>query len=340
MCKACANLMSNRRRTYAATATEALQSRHLTITDLQDFEEDYKRAIIESKCPMCRSKLPRTEEDSFRCVENNVRNHEDWAWAHRLLGCYYGQGFGCLPDPKQAFIHFEKAANMGDILEMETLKGSYGLANCYMEGTGVEKSQAKAIHWYKQGANAGFALSEYSLGRIYHSQEKFSDAFRYFELSANQAYDESQSFLADCYERGVGVQPSNQKSMFWNKEAANNGNMVGMANYAVNLMQITKMQNSGEGDLVGKSIIPEVLYWARKSKAAGFEEAETLIRLIETHVSRVCAHCKSILPLSEPLKCARCKAAYYCGKNCQLQHWKRGHQWDCMDANGIKKSRG
>jgi len=337
MCKACANLFSNRLRS-AAAATETLQSpEHLTITDLEDLEEDFKRAIVALKCPLCRSELPLTEEDRFRCVENNVQNHEDWAWAHYKLGCYHDQGIGCLLDPKQAFIYFEKAANMGDI--SETLVASHELGNCYIQGKGVDKSQAKAIHWYKQSANAGFALSHFSLGQIYHSQGKFTDAFRLFELGANQGQNESQCSLAYCYEHGVGVQPSLQKSIFWNKQAANNGNQLAMANYAANILQITAMQNAGKVDLVGKSVIPEALYWARKSKAAGHQEAGTLISQIETGASRACTNCKRILPSSEPRKCSQCKAAHYCGRDCQLQHWKRGHKWDCMDANGIKKSR-
>ena len=340
MCEGCANLLSDRLRS-AVVAGEALQSpEHLTTTDLEDLHDDVKRAIVALKCPLCRSEVPRNDEDRFRCVENNVKIHEDWAWARCRLGCYYDKGIGCLPDPKKAFIHFEKAANMGDV--SQTLLATHELANCYIQGKGVEKSQAKAIHWYKQSSNAGFALSEYSLGQIYNSQGKFTDAFRFFELGAKQGHPESQCCLAYCYERGEGVQPSLQKSMFWNKQASHNGNQVAMANYAVNLMHMhmKEMQNAGKVDLVGKSFIPEALYWARKSKAAGHEKAETLIRQIVTDVSRVCAYCKSILPLSEPLKCSQCKAAYYCGRDCQLQHWKRGHKWDCMDANGIKKSKG
>ena len=343
MCKACANLFSNHHKlgSVNAAAAEALQApEHLPITDLEDLEESFKRAIVALICPMCRSEVPRTEEDRFRCVENNVKNHKDWAWAHFILGCHYNKGIGCIPDPKQAFFYFEKAANMGDVSELETLEAIHELGNCYIRGTGVEKSQAKTIHWYKQSANAGFALSHYALGRIYYDQRKFTDAFRFFEFGANQGHAASQSSLACCYVHGEGVQPSFPKSMFWNKQSANNGDQFSMANYAANLMQITEMQDAGKFDLAGKSVIPEALYWARKSKAAGREKAETLISQIESYASRVCAHCKNILPLSGPRKCAQCKAAYYCGRDCQLQHWKRGHKWDCMDANGIKESRG
>lgn len=342
MCKACTNLMllSNRRGSVAAAVEARRSQEHLTITDLADVEEDIKRAIIALKCPLCRSQLPQSEEDRFRFVENNVKNHRDWAWAHYKLGCYYDKGIGCLPDPKQSFIYFEKAANMGNTSEMETITARHEVGNCYILGKGVEKSQAKAIHWYKQSANAGYALSHFSLGQIFSSQGKFTDAFRFFELGAKQGQPQAQCSLAYCYECGEGVQASLQKSIFWNKQAADNENQVAMANYAGNLLQITAMQNAGKVDLVGKSVVPEVLYWARKSMAVGYEEAETLISQIETGMSTLCANCDIILPPSGPRKCSQCKGACYCGRDCQLQHWKRGHKWDCVDSNGIKKSRG
>jgi hypothetical protein len=183
-------------------------------------------------------------------------------------------------------------------------------------------------------------LSHFSLGQIFSSQGKFTDAFRFFELGAKQGQPQAQCSLAYCYECGEGVQASLQKSIFWNKQAADNENQVAMANYAGNLLQITAMQNAGKVDLVGKSVVPEVLYWARKSMAVGYEEAETLISQIETGMSTLCANCDIILPPSGPRKCSQCKGACYCGRDCQLQHWKRGHKWDCVDSNGIKKSRG
>merc|ERR1712096_433306 len=33
------------------------------------------------------------------------------------------------------------------------------------------------------------------------------------------------------------------------------------------------------------------------------------------------------------LKCATCKAAYYCDQNCQKRHWERAHKDECTADN-------
>lgn len=39
-------------------------------------------------------------------------------------------------------------------------------------------------------------------------------------------------------------------------------------------------------------------------------------------------YCKA-LPLSGPLKCARCSRAFYCGRDCQLADWRARHKTQC-----------
>ena len=62
---------------------------------------------------------------------------------------------------------------------------------------------------------------------------------------------------------------------------------------------------------------------------AHLDAIETLIQM-ETNLKRSCSHCRGF---KEGLtRCSRCKAAYYCGSECQMAHWKAGHAQDCCDS--------
>lgn len=45
--------------------------------------------------------------------------------------------------------------------------GQYCLGKCYFEGIGVTKDYNKAIEWYKEAAEQGYAIAQYNLGVYY-----------------------------------------------------------------------------------------------------------------------------------------------------------------------------
>mmetsp|Transcript_37115 Transcript_37115/g.90220 ORF Transcript_37115/g.90220 Transcript_37115/m.90220 type:complete len:554 (+) Transcript_37115:78-1739(+) len=55
----------------------------------------------------------------------------------------------------------------------------------------------------------------------------------------------------------------------------------------------------------------------------------------------VCGSCNKSLG-SGGKKCSRCKATFYCSRNCQVQHWKQGHKQECdeilAEAAGVQLS--
>ena len=78
---------------------------------------------------------------------------------------------------------------------------------------------------------------------------------------------------------------------------------------------------------LGYCPIPEALFWHRRTKDP---HANHLLAQFERTLCEYCAHCRAILPDGKPSHCAECKAAYYCGRDCQVAHWQAGHKKDCV----------
>jgi len=68
----------------------------------------------------------------------------------------------------------------------------------------------------------------------------------------------------------------------------------------------------------------------RDSAAAGTGE--------RADCSRRCDFTACSKQLTAPLRCARCKEAVYCSKDCQTKAWKAGHKRECVPAKGAAEA--
>lgn len=50
-----------------------------------------------------------------------------------------------------------------------------------------------------------------------------------------------------------------------------------------------------------------------------------------TMSSLACANCNTVLvgPYGKKKKCSACREAYYCNRECQVQHWRKSHSIEC-----------
>ena len=126
---------------------------------------------------------------------------------------------------------------------------------------------------------------------------------------------------AKHYLEWASVEHDNQNSCF----------LLGWA-----LMDLREEQYEGV-DINGHCVIPKALYWWRKAAARPDAIAEEIeaCKWLEGVVMKYCHNCdKKEDDFAEKLKaCGLCKAAYYCGKECQTNHWKAGHKVDCIKRN-------
>jgi TPR repeat protein len=331
ICPSCTSLLNKRQHAHIADVKRAKAADSPSLGELQRQMKFLKGTW---KCPMCMETLPSTDdEEVFQCVQSKAEQH-GWDWAQLQLGMFYLNGRGVKADPKKAAIWFKKAAAQGNH------PAEHELGEIYLFGKGVKRSQPEAVRWYQKAVDGGFALSQYALGNIILIDrgegvpKNTTEGARLLTLSAEQGYPLAQCLLAQCYENGDGLEPSLDKSLYWNKKSADQGNATAMANYGWNLLDAAaaKYEDSVE---VGHNPIPETMYWVRKSVAAGYMGSKIKVDMMEKAIGSGCANCwKETMELQQ---CSRCKAAMYCGTHCQKLHWKAGHKMDCVDGMGQKR---
>jgi uncharacterized protein len=116
-----------------------------------------------------------------------------------ILGSMYERGQGVTKSYAEAVHWYYRAAEQGDVngfskLAIFAKQGNTGaqilLGNIYKRGKVVVRDYAKAVHWYRQGAEQGDALAQLSLGAMYFNGlgvlQNYVQAYAWFSLSAAQ----------------------------------------------------------------------------------------------------------------------------------------------------------
>ena len=176
------------------------------------------------------------------------------------------------------------------------------LGQMYGHGKGVEQSYRQARELYELAASQGDATAQLNLGYMYHQghsvDQSYERAAKFYEAAARQGIAGAQYNLGCFYEVGQGVEQSIETAREWWMKAAEQGqeNAIGA------LQQIDKQEGR-----TTPSFIPKPLE---------------------------CANCyRPHDPSEHKLRpCNGCHRVYYCGRECQVKHWKRkrnGHKKMC-----------
>jgi len=174
------------------------------------------------------------------------------------------------------------------------------LGDKYHDGVGVDQSYQQAKELYELAANQGEALAQTNLGFMYHKGQGVDQsnerAAEYYEAAARQGNVGAQTNLGALYCKGEGVEQSNEKAREWFMKAAEQGHESAITN-----LQVLDKEEGRTTPL----FVPKP-----------FE----------------CANCfRPHVPPEHKLNaCNRCLRVYYCGRECQVKHWKK-------ERNGHKK---
>jgi len=124
-----------------------------------------------------------------------------------------------------------------------------------------------------------------------------AEAVRWFRKAAEHRDAVDQNKLGVMYENGQGVKQGHAEAVRWYRKAAEQG--------PVNAVAELKRLSAGVVTSIASPSTPKAI-----APATG----------------RVCSNCgigeKGGGAALKP--CSRCKVALYCGRECQVQHWKAG----------------
>lgn len=92
--------------------------------------------------------------------------------------------------PEEAFIWYQKAANVFNVYAM------YKLGVCYEEGIGTPADQGKAEYWLSAAANHDYADASFHLARIFEKKGSISMAEAFYSRAAAEGHPEAEVALA------------------------------------------------------------------------------------------------------------------------------------------------
>ncbi|KAK1739040.1 hypothetical protein QTG54_010356 [Skeletonema marinoi] len=106
------------------------------------------------------------------------------------------------------------------------------------------------------------------------------------------------------------------------------------------LHECTFGRNVPDYSVPGYSSVPRAMSLYRKSIKLGIgypneysQHSKEVLESMVTQMSRFCGNCgvaSKDTPEGKLKECGRCHSTWYCGKECQTEHWKAGHKSDCV----------
>jgi uncharacterized protein len=131
-------------------------------------------------------------------------------------------------------------------------EAQYQIGLIYYEGNDSTYSDyTEAMKWFQLSANQGYAKAQSEMGFQYwygeHIGRDYKQAFNWFMKAANQNNSYAQNFLGRLYEAGDGVEKNKEEAIEWYLKAADNNNQD--ARYALEYLyeeQDSKIYNEKE----------------------------------------------------------------------------------------------
>lgn len=135
-----------------------------------------------------------------------------------ILGTCYRYGIPVKRNQVIAHDFYKRAALSGYDL------AQYYEGFCCNYGLGTKKSLKNAEYWYKKAAKQGNVTILTNLGEFYIFNRKSNkyyakNGFNCFKLAARKGDHRAQSYLGDCFLKGIGIKQDYNKALYWYVES-------------------------------------------------------------------------------------------------------------------------
>ena len=295
------------------------------------------------KCPLCRSSFNGvTKEKAQKRVYDRAESGD--AKAQFLLSEDYFE-----ESRVQEYIAYDTKEISTKAVDMlrKSAEGGYPEAQAklgffYQSGAGgfVPKSKQIVLEWFEKAASSGHIMAHYNLAHLYTEEDKVLDMLTF---AAHHDVVEAQVMIGLDYMGGsqpgseLGLPMSLERAKYWLQKTVHEDAQVlrqlrctGVySKYALTLLGLLQQNLDGHVDVAGESRVPEILYWHEKAVDVGncTQQDLEMANMMHSLGKQQCALCKR---RSKDLKrCKKYKWASYCGRECQLNHWKEGHKAEC-----------
>lgn len=160
--------------------------------------------------------------------------------------------------------------------------------------------------------------------------EKKAEAVWFVTIAASRGYGFAQKILASCFKNGTGTEPNISRAIYWMTKAAKDGDSFDQTEAQLSLSSYLlehALVRYRTVDVLGASAMPKAVYWAFRAQGADGDTVQHLQNIAKEKGCHTCGKTTAALKA-----CIKCKAIYYCGRDCQRTSWKAGHKVDCCDV--------
>ena len=293
------------------------------------------------KCPLCRKPMPTgtVAEVATRMVALAERG-VGWAQADVGKGMIMGRA-GFKKQEKAGLEWLNKAAAQNHPPAL------YSLSAFHRDGRAalLVKSEEKANELLLKAANLGHisANSELAIGCFAgingFGEDRDEACFRASVAFALDNTDGRAAWVLGAFHHYEEVvpDPSRYLACYYLNIAAN-GEADSMACYLYS-QELYKLGDClhDMAEIPGSNALPAMFFWLRKSRDLGYSDAIDRLKEWEARGQRKCVECLKDAVVGVNFKhCSKCRAQWYCSKECQVEAWKTGHRNDCKRARMLK----
>ena len=164
------------------------------------------RSNMVSLCPFCRAPAPTSKKEILKQTKKRIEVGD--AEAMFNLGCDYSIGeCGLQRDRTKALESWHQAGELG------YAGAYYNIGGAYKYGTGVERDEKKADHYYKLAAMHGSVYARHNLACSEHRAGNWKRAVKHYMIAAGAGYNNSVKNIQQLYLDGNATKEDYTKAL-------------------------------------------------------------------------------------------------------------------------------